>query len=92
MTREPVAIINSITAAIEAIILAVVTFGVNLSGEQIAAIMGAVIAVGTVIQTTMARNRVFAPSTVETVVANAVSDFTDWPVDLDDPDAPALDA
>lgn len=70
MTREPVAIINSITAAIEAILVAVVAFGLDLSGEQIGAIMGAVIAVGAVVQTTLAHSRVFSPATVEEIAAN----------------------
>jgi len=64
MDREPVAIINSVTAAIQAVIVAFVAFGLDLSSDQIGAIMGAVIAVGAVVQTIMARNRVYSPETV----------------------------
>ncbi|MCI0560384.1 MAG: hypothetical protein MN733_18010 [Nitrososphaera sp.] len=58
MEREPIAIINAVTALIEATILAVVAFGFDLSTEQVAAIMAVVLAGGTVVQTIMGRNRV----------------------------------
>lgn len=64
MEREPVAIVNAVTAAIQSVILAVVAFGLKLSGDQISAVMGAVIAIGAVVQTVIARNSVYSPETV----------------------------
>lgn len=92
LQQEPARIITAIVVLIEALVVLGVAFGLNITPEQTVAMTGAVMAIGGVISATMIRNRVFAPATVETVVANAVSDFTDWPIDLDDPDAPAQDA
>lgn len=57
-TREPVVLINSITACIEAIILLCVAFGLNWTPEQIAALMTVVVALGTVAKTILVRSRV----------------------------------
>ena len=70
MTSEPIIIINSVTAAIEAIIVVLVAFGFSLSGDQVAAIMGAVVAVGAILSTVVGRASVFAPDTVAELVAS----------------------
>lgn len=64
MDREPAVIIGLVTAAIEALIALVVAFGVELTGEQVAAIMGFVAAAGAVIAALLTRRRVYAPATV----------------------------
>jgi hypothetical protein len=64
MDREPAVIIGLVTAAIEALIALVVAFGVELTGEQVAAIMGFVAAAGAVIAALLTRARVYAPATV----------------------------
>lgn len=58
MQKEPVAIIAAITALIEASIAAAVGFGLTWDAEQVALVMGVVIAVGAVIQTVVTRSRV----------------------------------
>lgn len=58
MDREPIAIINAVTAFIETVILLFVAFGLELTQDQIGAIMAAVIAAGTVVSTVMGRSRV----------------------------------
>lgn len=70
MQREPIIIVNSIAAAIEAVILAGVAFGLEVTVEQLGAISVAVVAVGQAVATVIGRGRVFAPSTVEEVAAN----------------------
>ncbi len=58
MKREPVAIINAIIALIEAGIAVAVGFGLDWSGEQVALVMAAVVALGTVIKTVLVREQV----------------------------------
>ena len=58
MKREPVAIINAIIALIEAGIAVAVGFGLDWSGEQVALVMAAVVALGTVIKTILVREQV----------------------------------
>lgn len=77
MNKEPVAIVNTVVALIEAVILAVVAFGVQMSSEQIGAVMGAVIAAGAVVQTFVARSRVFSPATHDEVIVNVVQGKVD---------------
>lgn len=57
--KEPTVII----AIIEAVIAAAVVFGLDLTVEQIAAVMGVVLAVGAV----WTRQSVYAPDTVEDI-------------------------
>lgn len=73
MQKEAVAIANSIAAAVEAILVVVIAFGVELTGEQVAGITAAIIAVGQTVATFVARRNVFSQSTVDEVVANVVS-------------------
>lgn len=58
MKREPVAIINAVIALIEAGIAVAVGFGLDWSGEQVALVMAAVVALGTVIKTILVREQV----------------------------------
>lgn len=73
MQNEPIIIINSIVAAVEAGLILGMAFGLDLSADQTASVIGAVVAVGAVVSTIMGRGRVFAPSTVEEVAANVAA-------------------
>ena len=58
MTNEPVAIIAAIVGLIEAIIALLPLFGVALTVEQQAALMGVVVAAGSVVSAVWARSLV----------------------------------
>lgn len=58
MKREPVAIVNAIIAVIEAAIALLVAFGLDLTKEQVGAIMAFVAAVGGFMGTLIVRPRV----------------------------------
>jgi hypothetical protein len=58
MTREPVAVINSLVTLVEAGISFGVGFGLKLSAEQVAAIMAVVVALGNLVKTVWARGQV----------------------------------
>lgn len=58
MKREPVAIVNAIIAVIEALIALLVAFGLDLTAEQVGAIMAFVAAVGGLIGILIVRPRV----------------------------------
>lgn len=57
-TREPVAIINAIITVVQAIIGAVVLFGVDWTPEQVAGVLAVVVAVGEALKTLWARSQV----------------------------------
>lgn len=58
LSREPIAIINGITAAVEAAIALLIGFGLNWSAEQVALVMALVVAVANVAKTWYGRGRV----------------------------------
>lgn len=58
MTNEPVAIIAAIVGLIEAVIALLPLFGVALTVEQQAALMGVVVAAGSVVSAVWARSLV----------------------------------
>ena len=58
MTNEPVAIIAAIVGLIEAVIALLPLFGVALTVEQQAALMGVVVAAGSVVSAIWARSLV----------------------------------
>ena len=58
MQTEPVAIIAAITGLIEAVIAMLPLFGVRLTVEQQAALMGVVVAAGSVVSALWARSLV----------------------------------
>lgn len=58
MKREPVAIVSAIIAVIEALIALLVPFGLQLTGQQVGAIMAFVTAVGGLISILILRPRV----------------------------------
>lgn len=58
LRNEPVAVVNTIAAFVEAAIVLVIAFGVAVTPEQMAAIIGVVIALGAVIATLTARAKV----------------------------------
>jgi hypothetical protein len=57
-TLEPVAVVNGTVAILEATIALAVSFGLDLSGEQVGLFMAVVIAVGNLIKTIWARRKV----------------------------------
>lgn len=66
MDREPAGIIGAVVLAVEAIIVAIVALGVlSLDEGQIIAVMGAVAAVGVVVQAVWTRSRVYSPASME---------------------------
>lgn len=58
MKREPIAIINGATAAVEALIALLVGFGLDWTAEQVALVMTVVIAVANVAKTWYGRSQV----------------------------------
>lgn len=73
LNTEPVAIANSVAAFVETILVALIAFGFELSGEQVAGITAVIIAGGQTAATIFARRRAFSPSTVEEVAANVAA-------------------
>ncbi len=65
MSTEPVAIIAAIIGLIEAVIALLPLFGVALTVEQQAALMGVVVAAGSVVSAIWARSIVWSPDSVE---------------------------
>ena len=65
MNREPVAIIGAVTAAATAILALVVAFGLDVSPDQQAAILGVVAVLAPLTATLVTRSWVYAPATVE---------------------------
>jgi hypothetical protein len=57
-TQEPVAVINGLTAMIEAAIAVAVGFGLNWTSEQVGLVMAVVVAGGNVLNTLWARAKV----------------------------------
>ena len=58
MTREPVAVVNGVTALVEATIPFAVAFGLKWGPEQVGATMAVVAAVGNLTKTWWARSQV----------------------------------
>lgn len=58
MKNEPVITVASITALVAALIALLIAFGVNLSDQQQAAIMGVVAVVGPLVAAFIARRKV----------------------------------
>lgn len=58
MKREPIAIINAVVTAIQALIPLVLAFGIAITKEQSAAISAAVVAWGGLLGTFLGRNLV----------------------------------
>lgn len=58
MTREPVAVVNGVTALVEASISFAVAFGLKWGPEQVGATMAVVVAVGNLTKTWWARSQV----------------------------------
>ena len=57
MTREPVAVVNGVTALVEATISFAVAFGLKWGPEQVGATMAVVVAVGNLTKTWWARSQ-----------------------------------
>lgn len=73
MQREPARIITAIVGAVEAVLVAAIAFGVDITPEQLSAVTAALLAVGGTVQAILIRARVFAPSTVEEVARNVAA-------------------
>lgn len=74
MTKEPAAIVGSITAAVAAIIALLVAFGANVSDEQAQAVLGVVAVLAPAIAAFVIRQNVFASKTVDRVETAAYND------------------
>lgn len=71
MKSEPARIIGLITGGVTAVIALLVAFGVDLTDEQQAAILGLVAAVAPVVAGYIIRNKVYAPDTVAKIRRSA---------------------
>lgn len=58
MNREPAAVVGSITAAVSAIIALFVAFGLDLTDEQVAAILAVVAVVAPIVSGLITRGKV----------------------------------
>ena len=56
--REPVAVANSAAAVVSALLICLIAFGVELTDEQIAGVVGVIIALGALGATVFGRARV----------------------------------
>ena len=72
MEKEPARIIGAITGAATAIIALLVAFGLDLTQEQQAAILGVVAVVAPVVAGVVIRQHVYPPATVDRIEARAV--------------------
>lgn len=64
MNREPSVIIGAISAAVAAVLVLVVSFGLHITDDQQSAILGVIGPVGLLIAAAVIRGRVYAPATV----------------------------
>lgn len=68
-SSEPLWTVGGITAAVTAVLALAVAFGLDLSTEQEAAILGVVAVVAPLIVTVIGRGRVYSPATVARLLA-----------------------
>lgn len=68
-SREPAAVIGAVGTAVASVVALVVAFGVDLTGEQQAAILGVVAGVGPLVVGLLIRPKVSAVSTTVATVA-----------------------
>lgn len=73
MQKEPARIITAIVGAVEAILVAAIAFGVDITPEQLSAVTAALLAVGGLVQAALIRARVFSPETVEEIARNVAA-------------------
>lgn len=71
MQTEPAVIIGSITAVVTAILALLVAFGMDISPDQQAAILGMVAAVAPIVAAVFIRQRVFSPATTQRIANQA---------------------
>lgn len=71
MNQEPARIIASITAAVTAVIALLVAYGLDISQEQQAAILGVVAVVAPLIAGIIIRNNVYSPQSTQDVAERA---------------------
>lgn len=90
MNREPAVIIGSVVALVDAALIAIVAFGVDLTKEQTAAVMGVASGIATLIGAYVTRGKVWSPESVEEAIDEATAlppmdlpVVDDTPVDLD---------
>lgn len=69
LRTEPAVIVGAITAGATAVIALLVAFGVDLTAEQQAAVLGVVAVAAPVIAGLVIRGRVYAPATVDAIKA-----------------------
>lgn len=76
---EPAVIVSTATAAVTAVIALLVAFGLNLTQEQTAAILGVVAVGAPVVAGALTRGKVYAPASVEGAVQATIGDVSDGP-------------
>lgn len=69
MNKEPAAIISAVTAAVTAVLALLVAFGLELTGDQQAAILGVAAVVAPLVAGLVTRSAVFSPASVERLLA-----------------------
>lgn len=68
MKREPATIIGAITAVVSAVLALLVAFGMDVSEDQQAAILGVVAAVAPLVAGVLIRSKVWSPASVDKVI------------------------
>ena len=67
MATEPAAIIGTITAIVTALIAFAVAFGINLSDDQQAAILGLVAALAPIVAALLTRRKVYSTASTQKI-------------------------
>lgn len=68
MQTEPARIIGLVSAAVASILALLIAFGVGLSEEQVAAVLGVIAGAGPLVTALVIRGKVYAPATVKRIV------------------------
>lgn len=67
MQTEPARIIGLVSAAVASILALLIAFGVGLSEEQVAAVLGVIAGAGPLVTALVIRGKVYAPATVKRI-------------------------
>lgn len=74
MNREPSVIIGAISAAVAAVLVLIVSFGLHITDDQQSAILGVIAPVGLLIASGVIRGRVYAPASVARLTTRKIAD------------------
>lgn len=72
-SKEPAALVGMITGLVSAVIALAIAYGVDISDDQQAAIMGLVAALAPIIAGIVTRSKVYSPSTTQSLVNKAAA-------------------